>query len=318
MTYSSPSRVAVVRREARSDPASGSLKPWHQRSWPLIRPGRKRCWTASLACVVIPCTRYPRLGRGGAPAAASSSSRMTSKTAGRSWPPKREGQERPKKPALYSAVCHSACRAQYSSSVEETGRPGLCSAIQARSRWRNSASAGESRKSVGHPQTGPLDLAQLLTVVPEPLGGEQCAAEIDVNEAVPRVSDPAVPWHGGLADGSCGARAVRFGDAPRGAGLVGRELINGPRGIQRGAERPLDQAASLGEEMLHGLEAPDGDTVLLPLLRIGDRDVEHAAHEPDQICARERQTQGRPGIEIVAREAPRLVGNPDHGHAGGE
>jgi hypothetical protein len=33
---------------------------------------------------VIPWTRYPRLGRGGAPAAASSSSRMTSKTAGRS------------------------------------------------------------------------------------------------------------------------------------------------------------------------------------------------------------------------------------------
>src|SRR4029077_18585753 len=90
ITYWSPSRVAVARKEARSDPASGSLKPWHQRSRPLIRPGRKRCWTASLACVVIPWTRYPRLGRGGAPAAASSSSTMTSKNAGRSWPPERE------------------------------------------------------------------------------------------------------------------------------------------------------------------------------------------------------------------------------------
>src|SRR5262245_50574340 len=313
MTYASPSRVAVVRREARSDPASGSLKPWHQRSWPLIRPGRKRCWTASLACAVMPWTRYPRLGRGGAPAPASSSSRMTSKTAGRSWPPKREGQERPKKPASYSAVCHSACRAQYSSSVEETGRPGLCSVIQTRSRDRNSASAGESRKSVGHPQTDPPELAQLLTVVPEPLGGEQRAAEIDVDDAVPRVSDPAVHLHRGLAHGACGARAVGLGHPPRGAGLVGRELIHGPRGIQRGAERPLDQAASLREEMLHGLEGPDGDTVLLSLLRVGDRDVEHAAHEPDQIGARERQPQARPSVEIVAREAPGLVGDPDQG-----
>src|SRR5262245_52555097 len=318
MTYSSPSRVAVVRKEARSDPASGSLKPWHQRSRPLIRPGRKRCWTASLACVVIPWTRYPRLGRGGAPTAASSSSRITSKTAGRSWPPKREGQERPKKPASYNAVCHSACRAQYSSSVEETGRPGLCSAIHARSRDRNSASSGESRKSVGHPQTHPLELAQLLAVVPEPLGGEQRPAKIDVYDAVPRVSDPTVHLHRGLADGACGARAVGFGHAPRGAGLVGRELIDGPRGIERGAERPLDQAASLGEEMLHGLEGPDGHAVLLPLLRIDNRDVEHAAHEPHQIGAGERQTQGRPGVEIVAREVPGLAGNPDHGDAGGE
>src|SRR5215831_4940384 len=209
--YASPSRVAVVRKDARSEPASGSLKPWHQRSRPLIRPGRKRVCTASLACVVIPWTRYPRLGRGGAPAAASSSSRMTSKTEGRSCPPKRDGQDRPKKPASYSAVCHSACRAQYSSSVDETGRPGLCSAIQARSRDRNSASAGESRKSVGHPQPDLLELAQLLAVVPEPLRGEQCPAEMDVDHAVPRVSDPAVHLHRGLADGARGARAVRFG-----------------------------------------------------------------------------------------------------------
>src|SRR5262245_65692762 len=164
---------------------------------------------------------------------------MTSKTAGKSWPPKREGQERPKKPASYRPVCHSACRAQYSSSVEETGSPGLCVAIHARSRARNSASAGESRKSVGHPQTHSLELAQLLAVVPEPLGGEQRPAEIDVDDAVPRVSDPAVHLHRGLANGACGACAVGLGHAPRGAGLVRRELMHGPGGIERGAERPL-------------------------------------------------------------------------------
>src|SRR5262249_58809597 len=120
---------------------------------------------------------------------------VRSRAAARSGPPKREGQERPKKPASYSAVCHAACRAQYSSSVDETGSPGLCSAIQARSRDRNSASSGESRKSVGHPQTDPPELAQLLAIVPEPLRGKQCPAEIDVHDAVPRVADPAVHLH---------------------------------------------------------------------------------------------------------------------------
>src|SRR5678815_5761457 len=98
---------------------------------------------------------------------------MTSNTAGRSRPPKRDGQESPKKPASYSAVCHSAWRSQYSSSVDETGNPGLCSAIHARSRDRNAASSGESRKSVGHSQTDTFELAQLLAVVPEPPRGEQ-------------------------------------------------------------------------------------------------------------------------------------------------
>ena len=42
MTYSSPSRSARVRSDARSEPASGSLNPWHQRSRPLTIPGRKR------------------------------------------------------------------------------------------------------------------------------------------------------------------------------------------------------------------------------------------------------------------------------------
>src|SRR5262249_27506046 len=220
--------------------------------------------------------------------------------------------ERPKKPASYSAVCHSACRAQYSSSVEETGRPGLCAAIQARSRDRNSASAGESRKSVGHPQTAPLELAQLLAVVPEPLGGEQCPAEIDVYDAVPRVSDAAVHLHGGFADGTCGARTVGLGDAPRGTRLGRRELIHAPRGIQGRDEGALDQAARLGEEMLDCLERPDGDAVLLSLLRVGDRDVEYAAHEPDDVGAREREAQGRPCVEVVARQAPGLVGNADN------
>ena len=54
---------------------------------------------------------------------------------------------------------------------------------------------------------------------------------------------------------------------------------------------------------------PIGDAVLPALLRVGDRDVEHAAHDPDEIGARERQAERGPRGEIVAREEPRLVGN---------
>ena len=39
-TYSSPSRTPVVRSDARSEPASGSEKPWHQMCSPLRIPGR--------------------------------------------------------------------------------------------------------------------------------------------------------------------------------------------------------------------------------------------------------------------------------------
>ena len=41
-THSSPSRTPRVRREARSLPASGSLKSWHQSSSPFSIGARKR------------------------------------------------------------------------------------------------------------------------------------------------------------------------------------------------------------------------------------------------------------------------------------
>ena len=49
MTQLSPSRLAVVRREARSDPAPGSEKPWHHQSSRLAMRGRKRRFCSSLA-----------------------------------------------------------------------------------------------------------------------------------------------------------------------------------------------------------------------------------------------------------------------------
>ncbi len=47
-THSSPSRRAVVRSPARSDPAPGSEKPWHHQMSRLAVGGRKRCFCASL------------------------------------------------------------------------------------------------------------------------------------------------------------------------------------------------------------------------------------------------------------------------------
>ena len=45
---SSPSFTAVLRRPARSDPAAGSLKSWHQISSPVIIFGIQRCFCSSV------------------------------------------------------------------------------------------------------------------------------------------------------------------------------------------------------------------------------------------------------------------------------
>ena len=47
-TYVSPLRSARVRRPARSDPAPGSEKPWHQKMSALAVAGRNGCFCSSL------------------------------------------------------------------------------------------------------------------------------------------------------------------------------------------------------------------------------------------------------------------------------
>ena len=46
MTQESPSRRALVRRLARSDPAPGSEKPWHHQSLRSTMRGRNRSFCA--------------------------------------------------------------------------------------------------------------------------------------------------------------------------------------------------------------------------------------------------------------------------------
>src|SRR5688572_4959945 len=78
---------------------------------------------------------------------------MTSYTLGIPWPPMSVGQDIPKKPASNSDWCQAACPAQYSSDVDDAPRWGVLSCSQARSRARNSASAGESPKSTVSPRS---------------------------------------------------------------------------------------------------------------------------------------------------------------------
>ena len=52
MTQSSPSRTAVVRSDARSEPASGSEKPWHQMSSPRRIRGSSAVFWSSVPCAM--------------------------------------------------------------------------------------------------------------------------------------------------------------------------------------------------------------------------------------------------------------------------
>ena len=120
----------------------------------------------------------------------------------------------------------------------------------------------------------------------------------------------------------CAARAqyaLATRPAERG---VGREVVDGPRRVQRDAERALHEAVRLGEQVLHGLERTDRNAVLPALGRVRDGDVEHAAHHADEVGARERQAERGPLGEIVGGEEPALVGDrlhrrPGRDHANG-
>ncbi len=60
-TYASPSRTARVRKEARSEPAPGSLNPWHHTSSPRSTGGsqRARCSAVPSAAMVGPACSRP-------------------------------------------------------------------------------------------------------------------------------------------------------------------------------------------------------------------------------------------------------------------
>src|SRR3546814_11123240 len=80
MTHSSPSSTAEVLSEARSEPESGSLKPWHQRIEPFMIPGRYSFFCSALPHwrIVVPTRVSPKKSaRRGSLARANSSESTT-------------------------------------------------------------------------------------------------------------------------------------------------------------------------------------------------------------------------------------------------
>ena len=95
ITHSSPSSSAFVLRPARSDPASGSLKPWHQAISPERIFGRKNFFCSSVPhCRMVgPTSVSPKKSaRSGAPARANSSFSTTACMVDRPLPPYSVGQ----------------------------------------------------------------------------------------------------------------------------------------------------------------------------------------------------------------------------------
>ena len=99
-----------------------------------------------------------------------------------------------------------------------------------------------------------------------------------------------------------GACAVRLRDATRGERGVGREVVDGPRRVQCDAVRTLHETVRFREQVLHGLEGPDGHAVLAAVGGVLDGHGEHAAHDADEIGAREREAERGPGREVVVGE----------------
>ena len=120
-TYSSPSRTARVRSEARSEPAPGSEKPWHQTTSPLRIGVRWRAFCSSLPCTMSagPSMLMPTLlPTPGALAEASSALRMYCSIQLSPPPPYSRGQWGATQPFSAKAENHSsaAWRAPSSSS----------------------------------------------------------------------------------------------------------------------------------------------------------------------------------------------------------
>ena len=100
-TYSSPSRTARVRSEARSVPASGSVYPMAKLSSPARILGRKNdfCSPVPKRMMVGPTVLMVTKGNG-APARRVSSKKMNWSVAGRPCPPYSVGHPMPSQPSL--------------------------------------------------------------------------------------------------------------------------------------------------------------------------------------------------------------------------
>src|SRR3954452_12817483 len=158
-THSPFDFTAFVLSDARSDPDSGSEKPWHQISSPVRIGSRYRSFCSSEPCVITtgpPMTRPSTFAGCGAPRRASSSLKIACSISVAPRPPYSLGHERPVQPPSCSCFCHVRANSNQSSSPRG-GRPGLLASSQPRSSSLNACSEGESdRSKAGGTLTVPL------------------------------------------------------------------------------------------------------------------------------------------------------------------
>ena len=218
----------VVVSEARSEPAPGSLKPWHQRSVPSIMPGRKR----RRSCLApVPAESLHQVAEAGPGrragqrqflveddvvdrAAARARRTRGARTGRRSRPRTAPGATRPGGPSTRPRPPGTSRPARPARHAAGRGRP-------------------PRRASHDSPQSISSD-ADLLEAHAEQLRRGQRPPQVDVGQALPGVADAAVHLDGRLADVPGGARAVDLRD-PR-----------GPDGLGPGAarRRPRPRAAA--------------------------------------------------------------------------
>src|SRR5215203_7461345 len=105
-TYSSPLSTARVFSEARSEPDSGSLKPWHHISSALRMGERKRSFWSSVPCAITvgpPIVSPSTFAICGARARANSSNRIACSIWVAPDPPYSVGHVSPAQPRSFSA-----------------------------------------------------------------------------------------------------------------------------------------------------------------------------------------------------------------------
>ena len=153
-TQSSPSRTAVVRSEARSEPASGSEKPWHHQMSRFAVFGRKRSFCSSLpkAAMTGPIMLALNARGSGTQASCISSRQMWRCSGVQSRPPHSTGQCGTASPAALSTRWASTYCSLVSSRWAATSSRISCGTWvvkKVRISSRKASSSGDSCNRIG-------------------------------------------------------------------------------------------------------------------------------------------------------------------------
>ena len=152
ITYSSPSRTARVRSDARSEPEPGSEKPWHHIASAEAILGRCSSFCSSVPWIISRgptiCTDCPPSG---APTAVLSSAKISWSKCGAPRPPYSFGQAMVSQPRSLSACSYS--RVRWAASVSSPSVSSVVSPLQrlptnSRTCPRNSCSRSDQPKSI--------------------------------------------------------------------------------------------------------------------------------------------------------------------------